>query len=614
MTRALAGLAIALCLCAPPHAAGAEAFEVRLELIGTYSSEAVDKAAANDVAYSAKTKSLYVANAHLDSIDIVSIFNPAAPRLVRHVAVANWGPRLNALAVHGDTIAAAIAAARADERGVIALFDLDGKFVRSFPAGYSPGSVAFSPDGAYVVSADEGVPLETYSADPPGSLTLAAADGSSVQTIGFDAAPTEHLHFGAPPDTSRFADLEPEQVAFSPDGKQIFVTLQENNGIAIADVATASLTSVFGLGVKDWSGASPGAPVAPVFGLFQPSGLAAIKLGSSTYLITANEGMARRTKAYADGVRLSEATLDPTQFDGKAREALLARQGDMPVSIAAGDTDGDGDLDKLVAFGGRSVSIWSPDGALVGDTGDAISNTLSTPQEATEAPKNNIAPAPRALAAAKVKGRTVAFVGLRNRQDLLAFDVSDPSLPRLVGQSGLQGATADGTGDKPVSSGPSSLIYIRGADSPTGRPLLAAAFPEAGSVALYKVAAEGTAQPVAPVREISPAPPAPVAQVPEQTEPPPTAPSPEPAAGVGRFQLQIAAAATPEEAAKLAARVLKDHATILAQAPSQIVKAELDGGRTLYRVRIGAFDDRQSADEACARLKSAGQDCFIVAR
>ena len=55
------------------------------------------------------------------------------------------------------------------------------------------------------------------------------------------------------------------------------------------------------------------------------------------------------------------------------RDALKANLGRLNVTLASGDTDGDGDYDEIHAFGARSFSIWNAtSGALVWDSGDAL--------------------------------------------------------------------------------------------------------------------------------------------------------------------------------------------------------------------------------------------------
>jgi YVTN family beta-propeller protein len=44
--------------------------------------------------------------------------------------------------------------------------------------------------------------------------------------------------------------MEPESIVVSPDGKTAWVTLQTNNGIAVVNVETASVTEIFSAGTQ----------------------------------------------------------------------------------------------------------------------------------------------------------------------------------------------------------------------------------------------------------------------------------------------------------------------------------------------------------------------------
>ena len=48
-------------------------------------------------------------------------------------------------------------------------------------------------------------------------------------------------------------DVEPEFVVVSPDSKTAYVTLRENNAIAVANLAKARVTNIEALGLKDFS-------------------------------------------------------------------------------------------------------------------------------------------------------------------------------------------------------------------------------------------------------------------------------------------------------------------------------------------------------------------------
>lgn len=97
------------------------------------------------------------------------------------------------------------------------------------------------------------------------------------------------------------ADLEPEYIAVS-SGKA-YVTLQENNAIAMLDLASRTFDGIYSAGFEDYS-------VTPIdvdkkydayepkiygslMGIRMPDAIAAFRVDSRTYLVTANEGDAR---------------------------------------------------------------------------------------------------------------------------------------------------------------------------------------------------------------------------------------------------------------------------------------------------------------------------------
>ena len=46
-------------------------------------------------------------------------------------------------------------------------------------------------------------------------------------------------------------DIEPEYVAISDDSATAYISLQENNGMAIVDLASKTITGLVGLGTKN---------------------------------------------------------------------------------------------------------------------------------------------------------------------------------------------------------------------------------------------------------------------------------------------------------------------------------------------------------------------------
>lgn len=149
-------------------------------------------------------------------------------------------------------------------RGEVQFFNsTTGDFLGKQTVGFLPDMVAFTPDGTRVLSANEGEPSEDYSFDPEGSVSIInlsnGVANATVQEATFTAfnSQVDQLRgegvriFG--PNATVAQDVEPEYITFSGDGTKAWVTLQENNAIAVVDIATGTIESILPLGFKDHS-------------------------------------------------------------------------------------------------------------------------------------------------------------------------------------------------------------------------------------------------------------------------------------------------------------------------------------------------------------------------
>ena len=240
---------------------------ITISALGTYSTGLLDAAAAEIVAYHAATQRAYVVNGGDKTIDILDVSDPASPTLVRQIDMTQFGDAATSVATFQEIVAVAVPAAEKTDPGAVVFLDPDGALLGQVTVGALPDMLTFTPDGRYVVTANEGEPNAGYSVDPEGSISIidvsagvAALTEESVRTAGFsqfnDAEIDERIRIYGPNATVA-QDLEPEYAAIAADSTTAFVTLQENNALAVVDLANAEVTALLPLGFKHFD-----APVA----------------------------------------------------------------------------------------------------------------------------------------------------------------------------------------------------------------------------------------------------------------------------------------------------------------------------------------------------------------
>lgn len=117
----------------------------------------------------------------------------------------------------------------------------------------------------------------------------------------------------------------------------------------------------------------------------------------------------------------------------------------------------------------------------------------------------------------------------------------------------------------------------------------------------------------------APAPPAPSwnAQVssPSQTAAPaaPVSRAAPVAAGGSGYRIQLAALKTDGEAQQTWKHLQSKHGNLLGGRQPNIVKTELGGLGTFYRLQLGPFADKASSQQLCKDFKAGGLDCFLLA-
>jgi hypothetical protein len=470
--------------------------------------------AAEITAYDDVSKRLFVVNGALGTVDVLDLRDPAAPEKVATLSLAALGGSANSVAAHGGVIAVAVEATPRTAPGTVAFYRATTlELISSVRVGALPDMLTFTPDGRRVLVANEGEPDDAYTVDPEGSVSVidvSNVNRPTVRTASFAAFNGQAAALRASgvrvfgPNATVAQDLEPEYVAVSEDGRTAWVTLQENNALAVVDVASATVTRVLPLGYKDHTLAGRGLDASdrdgqvnvrpwPVFGMYQPDAIAAYSAGGQTYLVTANEGDARDYAGLREEARVGTLALNPAVFTDAACGGpctAAARLGRLTVTTQLGRNPATGRYDALYAFGARSVSIWTADGRQVWDSGDELEQrTRALPNVAFNAGNSNNTfddrsdnkgPEPEGVALGRLGDKTFAFVGLERVGGVMVFDVTAPTAPRYVTYLNTRDGTA---GDL----GPEGVTFVPAVRSPNKRPLLIVGNEVSGTTAVYAV-------------------------------------------------------------------------------------------------------------------------------
>ena len=266
-TAACAVLAASLALLAGPSLRAS----IELSRLGTYASGSYNRGAAEIAAYDPASRRLFVVNAQAATVDVLNLADPAHPTKAFTLDVTPYGAVANSVAVHKGVVAVAVEADPKTDPGTVVFFNSSGAYLSSVAVGALPDMLTFSPNGRWLLVANEGEPNDDYSVDPEGSISIinvakgaAKVTQTDVRTAGFAAFNAATLDpsirvFG--PGASVAQDLEPESIAVSADSRTAYVTLQENNAMAVVNIAAAQVTRLAGLGFKDHNQQSVSASV-----------------------------------------------------------------------------------------------------------------------------------------------------------------------------------------------------------------------------------------------------------------------------------------------------------------------------------------------------------------
>lgn len=425
----------------------------------------------------------------------------------------------NSVAAKNGLVAVAVEGATPQDLGAVQFFDAATGLANgpAVTVGALPDMLAFTPDGTKVLTANEGeADLATGLINPEGSVSIVDVAARTASTASFapwngqkQALQAQGVRLSDRFGVTLAQDVEPEYLTIDATGTTAYVTLQEANAFAIVDIASATVTSILPLGDKDH--ALPGNQFDPsntdgivgnfqnfpIRGLYMPDAVCSFTVGGVIYLATANEGDSRADFAGWDdetrgasldndfNLDIEDLTPDTGLYTSLQlnTNAILGRLNFVTsdYDLARGDTDGDGDVDQLYSFGGRSFTIWTTAGAIVFDSGAQLEQAMLAAGLLDDSRSDDKGPEPEAVVFGVVGGTPLLFVGLERCNAVVVYDVTNPAAPVLVDVINVLAASGLG------SFAPEGLQFLAADQNPTGRALIAVVSEGNGTLSLFAI-------------------------------------------------------------------------------------------------------------------------------
>lgn len=492
---------------------------IELEHLGSYALT-LPESSVEILAYDATGNKLFVVNSLQNKLHVLDMSTLDAIEEIAVIDMSEYGGGITSVAVHDTLVAVAVHADPKTDNGKIVFLNKDGVFLKEVAAGALPDMVTFTPDGKYAIAANEGEPNGDYTVDPEGSVTVidlqsgvltATATQADFSTFNGmeDELRAEGVRIFGANNPSAAQDFEPEYITISKSSDTAWITLQENNAIAVLEIGTKTIVDVWPLGYVDHSLEANALDASdnndsilianwPVRGLHLPDAVANYSKDGQTYLITANEGDAREYDPLVEEVRIKNGAypLDATVFPNASLLKKDYNIGRLNALNTLGDTDGDGDFDEIYIMGGRGFSIRNAsNGSLVYNSGDAFEQiTANHPEygvvfnannEESNDIKNrsdNKGPEPEGVAIGTINDTAYAFIALERTGGIMVYNVNNPTTPTFVQYINTRDLTTYG-GD----NGAEGMLFIHKEDNSHNEHLLLTANEISGTVAVFKV-------------------------------------------------------------------------------------------------------------------------------
>lgn len=334
----------------------------------------------------------------------------------------------------------------------------------------------------------------------PGDKTLEMMTAQDLATAGI--IPVHKTKVLNLPSIGYLPNDRPEGLAQLPDGSLAVINDNQygtaSRGIS-DDISLGIITfqNDFGFDGSDRDGGID-IQSQPTLGMYQPDAIASFAIGGNNYIITANEGDAREyegTPGFIEETDVADIFLDPDDFENVDELQTEARIGRLNVSNVEGDLNGDGLIDRLYSYGGRSFSILDEYGNLIYDSGSALEEITAqafpsnfnadNDENDFDSRSDNKGPEPEAVAIGEIGGSRLAFIGLERIGGIAIYQVDDPTNPQFLQYINNRDFGAPVQSRAVGDLGVEDIVFIPAEDSPVSQPLLITANEVSGTVSIF---------------------------------------------------------------------------------------------------------------------------------
>ena len=451
-------------------------------------------------------------------LEVVDLSDASKPKVERSMQLAGDG---SSVTVNGNLVAVSLLAYPEWKKGhVLVMRYADSlETLGFFEVCHQPDMLTFTPDGSALLVACEGSPDIDFKEDPEGGVAIVSTPKNGawarpeVTVVGFGGLDSAALMAQGVRRTGAqgfVKSLEPEYITVAADSKTAWVSLQENNAVAVVDIAAKKLSKVYPLGFVDHSIPGFGLDAKkdskieianyPLRGLRQPDGISSFTENGRSFVVTANEGApVNDYKAWTDVSSLvmlsQQGKLDSRVF---TRDLLKDLGGISVSSLERCDTEPDkqpgGQCPYAYTFGSRSVSIFDgATGALIWDSGDMLERAIAKvapdyfnwnakkKKVKVDARSEDKGCEPENVTVGEVGGKRYAFVGLERTSGIAVFDITD------VGKSSNPSPKLVDYYLDPNDRGPEGVLFIPAGKSPNGTALLVVGYEYSKTLTIYSV-------------------------------------------------------------------------------------------------------------------------------